>query len=95
MKTITVVSGFGYFTNADEHIIAKAVLPKGKHPLDDAYDYVEVADQAALEGIEVYKEPHTPARINEEKIQAKIRSMAIESLKAAGELPLNFEDVKA
>ena len=33
----------------------------------------------------------TKSQINEQKIQAKIRQMAIESIKADNELPANFE----
>ena len=36
--------------------------------------------------------PPTEAELNEQKIQARIRQMAIESLQADGELPSDFED---
>jgi hypothetical protein len=51
---MNVVTGFGYFTEiATGRIVAKATLPAGEHPLDVAYSYTEVADQAALDAIEI------------------------------------------
>lgn len=53
-----VTTGFGYFTK-DGKIVEKYTLPIGEHPLE-GFDYVEVADQAALDLVEIWKEPVNP-----------------------------------
>ena len=60
MQTITVVTGFGYLTNADGVVMSKAILPPGEHPIHDGYTYTEVADEAALAAIVTYPDV-TPA----------------------------------
>jgi len=50
-----VTTCFGYFLK-DGKITDKYTLPVGEHPLV-GYEYVEVADQAALDAIEIYQEP--------------------------------------
>lgn len=93
MKTITAKTGFGYFRDASNHIIAKAELPPGPHPMKDGFTYTEVPDSTALEQISIYQDPAEIERQqNEQKIQAKIRSTAIQVLIAAGELPADYED---
>lgn len=93
MKIITVKTGYGYFIDSDSHIIAKAELPPGPHPMKDGFTYTEVADAAALGLIQIYEDPaEIEQRQNEQKIQAKIRSTAIQVLIAAGDLPADYED---
>jgi hypothetical protein len=50
-----VTTGFGYYVK-DEVNVLKYVLPLGEHPLAAGYTQVEVADQAALDLIEVTPE---------------------------------------
>lgn len=54
-----VTTGFGYLIK-DEKIVSKYVLPIGSHPLINGYTQVEVANQEALDFIEVYHKPLTP-----------------------------------
>ena len=90
MKTIQVITGFGYYRN-DSGIIAKAILPKGSHQLADDYDYIEVADKAALDAIQVYVDPAEELhRQREQLIIGKIREIAIEELILEGKLPGDY-----
>jgi len=63
-----VVTEYGYFKDSSGTIVAKARLPKGKHSIKDTYTYHEVADQAALDLIVVWKEPVIPSKTFKEKI---------------------------
>ena len=93
MKTIKVNTGFGYFKNAAGKITDKAELPPGDHPQKDGYTYTEVADQAALDAVTVYQDPaDLQAAEYEKKIRDQTRSNAVDVLKAAGQLPADFED---
>lgn len=95
MQTIAVITGFGFIRDAQGHIISKAELPPGDHPLKDGFTYTEVADAAALGQINIYQDPAEIAQAeNEKKIQTKIRSTAIEALKATGDLPADYTDSK-
>lgn len=58
---IEVITGFGYYTDSSEHIVAKAILPPGYHEIDAGLTYTEVADLEALNAIEVYAEAVAPA----------------------------------
>ncbi len=92
MNTITVTTGFGYFTDDAGHITAKAELPAGVHPMDPRHTYTEVTDAAALAAVEVWQDP---AEIvdweNEAKISAEIRRVAVETLIGKGDLMGGFE----
>ncbi len=93
MKNITVNTGFGYYTDSQGRITDKAELPPGRHSIKDGFTYTEVADAAALGPIQIYEDPaEIEQRQNEQKIQGKIRSTAIEALKATGDLPADYED---
>lgn len=93
MQKMIVKTSFGYIKDAAGHIISKAQLPAGEHPLKDGFDYIEVNSQAELDAIEIYRDPKEIQKaINEKKISVKIRQTAIDELKAAGELPADFED---
>ena len=88
MQTIQVKTGFGYYKDAQGRIVAKAELPIGQHPLSDGYTYSEVADGAALAAVQIWQDPAEIERQqNEQKIQTKIRSMAIAELIKENELP--------
>lgn len=88
MSKVLVQTGFGYYKDQAGNIIAKAELPADQHDLTDGLIYVEVADQAALEAIEVYQDP---ADIllgeQEQKIQQKLRQVAITELTKDGNWP--------
>lgn len=86
MAKFTVTTGFGYIKDASGKIVSKAELPLGKHPLKTGYSYVEVASKAELDLVEVYTPPPTAEVVKERKIQAEMRAMAEERLKARGEL---------
>jgi hypothetical protein len=88
---ITVITGFGYFKDSEEHIVAKAMLPPGSHPMLYTYTYVEVADQAALDLVEVYVPALTQNEQYEALIPPRVRALAIASLIADELLPENYE----
>jgi hypothetical protein len=86
MTSFTVKTGFGYFVDAENNIVAKCELQPGEHPLKKGYQYVEVESKEALETVKVSALPLSEAEIREQKIQAEIRKMAEERLIARGEL---------
>ena len=91
MKTITVKTGFGYFSK-DGYIIAKAELPPGEHTVDDDYNYIEVNSKSDLKQIGVYCDPVEAAKVEAEtKIRNKIREIAVQQLKAEGEIPQDYK----
>ena len=94
--TIDVATGFGYFKDADNHVVCRARLPQGTHPIKDGCTYTEVASQQEMEAIEIYVVPKTLTELNEDKIRARIasteRAAAITALKASGDLPQNYKD---
>jgi hypothetical protein len=88
-----VKTGFGYFEDVDGHIVSKARLPVGIHNVTDGFTYHEVADQAALDAVEIWQDQAAlDAAADEAAIQAKMRSMAITALQAEGKLSANFVD---
>lgn len=96
MKEITVNTGFGYYTDTMGNVYMKAMLPNGKHFIDDEYTYTEVNNKQELDLINVYVKPKTEKEINKKKIQDKIkdnaRKQAIKDLKQEGEIPDDYED---
>jgi hypothetical protein len=97
-KVIEVKTGYGYFTDSQGHIIGKATLPSGKHPLWGNKDYVEVNSKEELDAIQVYIPPipkEEQDRVDKEKfIQTKIREQAITALKVEGKLDSKGDIVK-
>ena len=92
MSKILVKTGFGYYKDQAGRIVCRAILPAGDHLLESGYTYTEVADQAALDAIEVWIDPVMLEREkNEKKIADKIRKDAIKKLKDAGDLPGDYE----
>ncbi len=92
MQKITVKTGFGYFKDQSDHVIGYAKLPPGDHPMLEGYTYHEVNSQAELDALEIYQDPQEVERaINEKKITDKVRANAIALLKAAGQLPGDYE----
>jgi len=92
VRTIKVITGFGYFRDDQDRIVAKAQLPPSDHPIRDGFNYVEVADQDELDAVEVYEDPAaTLKHEQEQKITDKMRAIAIEALKEAGELPADYK----
>jgi hypothetical protein len=93
MSKIVINTGFGYFKDSSGNIVCKYELPPGEHPLTAGFTFHEVENKAALEAVQIYRDPaDIEAALVEAKIRAKTRELAITSLKAAGELPANFED---
>lgn len=90
MQTITVKTGLGYIRDAAGNITAKSELPAGEHPLRDGFTYTEVGSQAELDALEVYTPPPTQGQLNEQKIRGKIRRLAVDALKAEGQLPQDY-----
>jgi len=94
METCIVKTGFGYIIDSIGHILYKAELPAGEHPLKDGYEYHEVDDKAALDAIVVYL-TRDPAdfvkQTNEAMIQEKMRQMAIASLVTEGKLSQDYK----
>ena len=92
MKTITVKTGFGYYRDAQGHIVSKAELPPGDHPMLDDYTYTELANKASLDALQLWEEPvDVGRRDNEAKIRSRVRQLAIADLKAKGELPEDYQ----
>jgi hypothetical protein len=52
-----VVTGFGYITDSNGHIIAKAEYPKGNVSIASGLMYTEVANQSALDAVTLYQSP--------------------------------------
>ncbi len=78
MGTCVVKTGFGYIADSAGHIICKAELPIGEHPLEDGYEYHEVEDKAAIEKVEIFLDPiDFVKQTNEAMIQEKMRQTAI------------------
>jgi hypothetical protein len=96
MKKTQVTTGFGYIQDKDGRIIAKAELPLGEHLLKDDHEYIEVADRAALNEVQVIGPAISPAeqlRIEtERKISSKTRELAVKALIADGRLPADYKD---
>lgn len=93
MQIIEVKTGFGYYRDDQGHTIDKAELLAGKHPLKDGFTYVEVADKAALDVIEIWVDPAGIEKAeNEKKIAAKTRAIAISECIKDGDLPPDFKD---
>lgn len=91
MKTILVTTGFGYYVDKNGKVVAKARLPKGAHPLANDYDYIEVADEAALAIIQFYVNPAEEQKRQEEiLIKQKTRELAVMALKAEGKLGSDY-----
>ena len=57
---MNILTGFGYLTDSLGHITDKYILPVGEHPLKEGYEQTEVADQAALDLVEIWKAPVNP-----------------------------------
>jgi len=85
-----VQTGYGYFKDSEGHIIAKALLPEGTHPIKDGYTYHEVNTQKVLNKIKVWQPPLTQEEAYKKKISKKMRKLAIQALKDEGELPPNY-----
>jgi hypothetical protein len=96
MGTCIVRTGFGYIQDKDNRIIVKAELPVGEHPLKDDYSYIEVADRAALDMVQVAGPAIDPAEQlrleTERKIRAKTRELAVKALIVDGGLPADYKD---
>ena len=92
-KEIEVKTGYGYFTK-DGEIISKYNLPPGIHTIDDDEDFVELQTEKETNAIKIYAPPPTQEEINKKKIIERIRKIAIDELKAEGELPLDYKDVR-
>ena len=91
MKTIIVKSGFGFYREiATGKNICQAKLQPGNQQLSDDFNYIEVADQAELDAINIDEPTPTQAELDEQKIENKKRELAVEALIAAGELPPDF-----
>ena len=69
MQTFITTTGFGYIIDIDTHINCKCELSASHpHPIKDGFTFVEVADKAALDAIELY----VPEKTNREYIAALI-----------------------
>ncbi len=84
-----VKTGYGYFKDENGRIVAKAILPKGKHPIKKGYKYVEVASEKELNSIKISidnKRLTEKERLIIEKQNEILRRMAIQELKKEGKL---------
>lgn len=53
MPRFTTLTGFGYFKNANDEIVAKFDLPCGEHEMKEGFSAFDVAQQSDLEVIQV------------------------------------------
>lgn len=83
MKRIEVKTGFGYLTDINGNIIAKAELPKGFIDVKmDFNNYVEVANKAALDAIAIYVDPEqVKLAADKALIAAALEKIAIAEVK--------------
>lgn len=87
MNKIKVVTGFGYLQDINGNIIAKCELLKGENNIKEGYTYVELISKEELDKISVYISEETIKKLSDEKkIQDEIRQIAVERLKARGEI---------
>jgi len=86
MPDVEVKTGFGYLKDAQGNITDKCELRPGKHTIREGFTFHEVATRAALNAVQVHQPPEDHERAKEKKIVAEMRRLAIESLKARGEL---------
>ena len=91
-KMIEVKTGYGYIKNSQGNIISKCELPLGIHEIDVGEDYIEVDNPDKLKILNIYKHPKSIKKIQEEKIQKRMRKLAIDQLKAEGNLPPDYND---
>jgi len=88
MKSILVKTGYGYFEDAVGNIVGKAELPIGYHKATKGYSYIEVADKAELDAIQVHQDPADVLAAQQNKrIADKLRQLAIDSLVSDGDWP--------
>jgi len=94
MSKILVQTGFGFYQDAQGHIVSKAELPKGPHDLANGLTYVELNSRSELDQVEIYRDP---AALEKAEIVRKIagatRAIAIAELKKNGELPPDYKDL--
>ncbi len=57
---VNVVTGFGYITDSNSHIIAKARYPLGSINISNGLTYTEVANHQELDNITIYTPPLSP-----------------------------------
>lgn len=92
MKTITVKTGFGYFRDGSGHIVSKAQLPAGDHPMQEDFTYTELANQVSLDALEIWQDPAEIIKQDyEKKIAGKVRADAVSALIGTGELPPGYK----
>lgn len=93
MKKITVNTGFGYFVNDQGEIVSKADLPKGQHDCQDDLEYIEVADRAVLDAVNVWQDPElAKEQADQAAIAAAIEELAIDRAKNVN--GYTFESIK-
>lgn len=85
-----VTTGFGYYKDDNNKIVAKYILLLGDHALAPGYTFTEVADKIALDKIVVFKYPPDPVKEAEAKA---IRKSGI--LDALGINETQLDKVKA
>lgn len=86
MRSFITSTGIGFIREIEtEKIICKADIMPGEHKISDGYEFVQVADRAALDDVIVELPPINPPSI-EDKIQEKLREIAIEKLTQEGKL---------
>ena len=92
MKLIDVKTGFGYIVDKTTGFIREKVkLEIRKHSVDDNIDYIEVADQNALDAVIV-----DPSFVIKQDIDLKIlkrmRELAIADLISNSEIPADYTE---
>ena len=76
-----------YYIERDEN---KNIVSLFARPQHEGQEKLSEKNKEIITFLKKQSEP-TEADLNEQKIQAKIRQMAIEALKADNELPADFE----
>ena len=90
-----VKTGYGYMEDKQGRAISKVRLSiGGRHNIVGNLKYVELDNEEAYNKLELYEKPLPQTNINEKKIIERMRKLSIDSLKAEGELPLDYKDVR-
>lgn len=84
MKTFETQTGFGYIRErASGRIVCRCDLPAGRHPIEDPFEFIELATREDLKSISVIP-IIDDAAADRAAIEAKKDELAIAALRAEG-----------
>ena len=91
MYSFMVNTGFGYILDSNGKIVSKYELPIGKHMVKKGFKFIEVANREELNKIKINNLDLPNEFEYYRKIKNEIKMMAVERLKARGELPNDYD----